>query len=166
MITFQSIRDVERAERDSKKLQRLPEEWNIEVQKYLEMKEAVQEKSPEDLLEIQNVKGILQRLLDLREKKLIDQALIAVRTGAPPENLLKAEEQLFWAIAESLKRFRAEWMAKPRDRTTEKKYAVKMSAGPFVGPDMETYEVKEGQTISLPPTVAEVLAKQGIIEEI
>jgi DNA replication initiation complex subunit (GINS family) len=165
MLTFQSIRDVERAERESKRLQKLPNDWNVDVKKYFEAKDSVQEKNADDLLELQNVKGVVQRLLDLREKKIIDQALVTVRTGVPPENLLKVEEQLFWSIAESLRKFRGEWLG--GSRTSEvKRYNVKQSVGPFVGPDLLTYSLKEGEYVSLPLQVAELLLRQGIIKEV
>ena len=183
MLTFQSIRDVERAERDSKKLQRLPDNWHLDLAEYLRMKEDQTDKSPEDLLEIQNVKGIIQRLLDLREKKIMDQTLITVRTGAPPENLLKNEEEVFWSVVESLKRFRTDFMPTNFSKKFDQKvggtkaevlgkyqpegrrYKVKKSFGPFVGPDMKTYSLKEGEVVSLPPALVAILENKAAIQE-
>ena len=168
MLTFESIRDVERGERDSKRLQRLPENWHEDLRDYVASKESRADKTPEDMLEIQNVKSIINRLLDLREKKVIDQALITVRTGAPPENLMSVEEKLFWEAVESLKSFRGEFLPtrpSPKAKVEEKKYKITKSLPAFLGPDMKTYSLKAGEVLALPEPLIEVLKKQGAVEE-
>ena len=162
MLTFESIRELERAERESKKLQKIPDNFLSELKDYIERKEKL---NPDDLLEFQAVKSTITRLLELREKKIIDSALITARTGLPPENLLTSEAELFWAIVERLKRFREDFFGKAVQSQRKVLWRVIKSAE-FVGPDLKEYKLQQDETIELPADVAEILLKSGTVEEV
>ncbi len=164
MLTFESIRDVERNERNAKRMQKLPPTFLSELKEYIERKEQLKEKSSADIMEIENVKSTVQRIVELRERKLIDQALITARTNMPPENLLKEEEAVFWQMAEGLKAFRRDFFEQLR-KPKEVLFRVKRSMPEFVGPDMKTYLLKENDVVSIPKEIAELLLKEGVVEE-
>lgn len=111
MITFEKIRDLERAERDNKQLQKLTEGLTDDIKDYLKRKE-IALKSSMDILELENVKNTIKRLFELREKKMLDMALYTVRTGLPPENLSTEEERIFYTIVEGLKNYRESFFAR------------------------------------------------------
>ena len=164
MLTFESIRDVERTEREIKKVQKLPPTFLAELKEYLERKEQLKEKSSADIMEIENVKSTVQRIIELRERKLIEQALITARTNMPPENLLKEEEGVFWQTVEALKTFRRDFFEQLR-KPKEILFRVKRNMPEFVGPDMKTYLLKENDVVQLPKEIAELLIREGTIEE-
>ncbi|MEM7813351.1 MAG: hypothetical protein QW548_00435 [Candidatus Aenigmatarchaeota archaeon] len=171
MITFESIRDLERAERESKKLQRIPDGFVAEIQDYLATKEKLA--SPEDVMELQAVKGTVARLLEMRERKVVDGAIITARTGLPPENLTAGEAELFWAIVERLKRFREDFFGKASSATAQVGHSEVVcrrawrvvKAVDFVGPDLKEYKLKVGEEVELPDEVAAILKKDGAIVE-
>ena len=167
MLTFEKIRELEHAERDSKELQALPENIMDELKDYIHRKE-----KSSDPLEIENVKSTVKRLFEIRERKLLELALYSVRTGLPPENLTQAEESIFNAIIDNLKKFRENFFEELRKKApVEKKvlYKVKKTVPAFVGPDSKTYEFKENDTLdikALPKELNDLLLKEGVIEKI
>jgi DNA replication initiation complex subunit (GINS family) len=162
MLTFESIRELERAERESKKLQKIPDNFLTELKDYIERKEKIE---AGDAFEFQAVKSTIARLIELRERKIIDGALITARTGLPPENLLSSEAELFWAVVDRLKRFREEFFGKAVQPQHKAVWRVVKSAE-FVGPDLKEYRLQQGETVELPEDVADVLLKSGTIEEV
>ncbi len=181
MLTFEKIHDIERAEHESKKLQKLPENFPEELKQYLRRKERITEKTSTDITELENVRGIIRRLFETREKKLMELALYTARTGIPVENLTKQEEKTFFFLVDELRRHREmffEELQKEPTGTEEKKeekpappmkkkivYRVKKSLPAFVGPDKKIYELQEGQVVDLPEALNEFLLKEGVIEK-
>ncbi|MBI2578288.1 MAG: DNA replication complex GINS family protein [Candidatus Aenigmarchaeota archaeon] len=192
MLTFEKIRDIERAEHESKKLQKLPENFFEDLKEYLRRKERITEKTSSDIIELENARSIIRRLFESREKKLMEMALYTARTGIPSENLARNEEKTFFFLVDELRRLREtffEELQKEPARTEGKDeipenqraedppqisdliqkrtvYRVRKSMPAFVGPDMQTYELKEGETVQLPEALNEFLLKEGVIERI
>lgn len=162
MLTFETIRDLERAERESKKMQRIPESFLAELKDYIAKKESTS--APQEVMEFQAIKGTIARLLEMRERKIVDGALITARTGLPPENLLPSEAELFWVVVERLKRFREDFFGKAT-QPSKKVWRVVRSTE-FVGPDMKEYKLQQGETPELSADIVEILRKDGLIEEV
>jgi DNA replication initiation complex subunit (GINS family) len=163
MITFESIRDLERAERENKKLQRIPDGFVEELKDYIAKKENVSDTS--DILDLQAIKGTVARLIEIRERKIIDSALITARTGLPSENLTSGEGELFWAVVERLKRFREDFFGRATQAAPKKVMWRVTKDEEFVGPDLKEYKLKHGDIIELPAEVSDILSKNGIVEE-
>lgn len=183
MFTYEKIRDLERAERDNKKLQSVPENIVIEINEYLKKKESVVEKTSSDISELENVKRVIERLFELRESKIMELSIYTVRTGMLPQNLNKEEEKMFYRVVDIVKEYREMFFTninKPLGEKTvevtkeeepikiEKKitYRVKQTLPQFIGPDMKTYELKENDVVELPEPLNEFLIKKGAIEKI
>lgn len=193
MLTFEKIRDIERAEHESKKLQKLPENFLEDLKEYLRRKERITEKTSSDIIELENARGIIRRLFESREKKLMEMALYTARTGIPSENLARNEEKTFFFLVDELRRLRETFFedlqkepaikAEKKDETHEKQitenppehsaliqkrtvYRVRKNMPAFVGPDMKTYELKEGDAVELPEALNEFLLKEGVIERV
>jgi hypothetical protein len=168
MLTFEKIRELERKEKEDQKLQKLPEDFIIELSDYLKKKEGIT-----DQREMKNISSTVERLFELRENKIFDLVLYNVRTGMPVENLTKQEEGLFKILVVELKKFRQRSMEKdfkeevknnPRDL-----YRVTKSIPEIVGPDLKEYKLSENEIIdisSLPKELNELLLKKGVIEKV
>ena len=171
MLTFEKIRELERAERENKKLHKLPEGLLEELQDYLKKKEKLKQTSS-DINELDNVKSTIKRFFEHREKKLIDAALYMAKTGLPAENATAEEERLIFTLVDSISKYRQKFFEdmhrqEPVQEPKKLVYKVKTSMPAFVGPDMNTYKLVENETIdpeSIPKPLNEFLLKKGIIE--
>jgi DNA replication initiation complex subunit (GINS family) len=170
VLTFEKIRELERVEREAKKLQKLPEDIMDQLNDYIQRKEKTKEKTSADIMELENVKNTLKRFFEMREHKILLSALDTVRTGLPPENLTKQEETVFYETVDILKRFREQFfheINKERQSQGEKPlYRVKKSLPEFVGPDMKIYKLTENELVSLPAELETLLLKEGVIEKV
>ncbi len=166
MLTFESIREIERSERDNKKLQKIPENFFDLMIDYMDKKDKIKEKTSLELLETENARNTVKRLLDLREKKVIEIALASSRTGTVPENLTMVEKELFQRTVDVLKKFRDSVSEEMKKNPSEIVYKVKKSIPDFIGPDMKVYNLRENDIVSLPKELVEVLIKENVLEEI
>ncbi|MBI2076197.1 MAG: DNA replication complex GINS family protein [Candidatus Aenigmarchaeota archaeon] len=174
MLTFEKIRDLERAERESKGLQKLPDNLMEEIRSYIHKKEKLADSSA--IIEMENVKNIIKRFFELRETKLVSLALYSVKTNLPVENLTKEEETLFSALAEKIKNFRQSFFSELQNPVPEQAkevknevYRVKKSTPEFVGPDLKLYRFNENELIDvsvLPKPLNDLLLKEGVIEKV
>ncbi len=171
VLTFEKIRELERTERDTKKLERLPEDIMDQVRDYLRRKERIKEKTSADIMELENVKNTIKRFFEMRENKLLLAVLDTIRTGIPPDGMTKEEEKVFYQLVDSLKQFREQFF-KDLQREPEKQseiaplYKIKKSLPEFVGPDMKVYKLNENDIITLPKELEELLIKEGIAEKV
>jgi DNA replication initiation complex subunit (GINS family) len=171
MLTFEKIRELERVEREGKKLQKLPDDVIEQINDYMQRKEKTKEKTSADIMELENVKNTIKRFFELREHKLILAALDTVRTGLPPENLTKQEERTFYELVDVSKRHREQFfheIGREKVTATDEKgvYRVKKSLPEFVGPDMKIYKLTENELVSLPVELEPLLLKEGVIEKV
>lgn len=105
MITFEKIRDVFRLEKNSPKLQRLPDDFLQEIGEYLRKKEQITDKTTFDTNEFDNIKDTINRLIEIRKKKVMNTALIPADAVLNIETMLKEEEEFFTMIRQSLESF-------------------------------------------------------------
>ncbi len=193
MLTFEAIRELERNEKNSKKLQKMPPDFVQKLAEYISKKQSISEKTTSDIMELENVKSTIKRFYELREKKITESALDAARTGMTPENLNKQEEQAFWLLVSALKDQRERFFSelnKPKTNGEQETkeiiieeesdseeiiipsqpekpvlYKVLRTLPPFVGLDMGIYELKEGDIMEIPKPLNELLLKEGVIAE-
>lgn len=169
MLTFDKIRDIERLEKQNKKLQKLPEDIIIQLKDYLKRKEKMIEKTSADITEMENIKTAIKRFFELREGKILSSALDTVRTGLPPENMTKEEEQIFYTLVETMKKYREQFFSElnREDKTdTKMLYKVKKTIPSFIGPDMKKYQLVENEVVEIPTPLNELLLKEGVIEKV
>jgi DNA replication initiation complex subunit (GINS family) len=167
MLTFEKIRELERVERENKKLQKLPDDLLDQLREYMQRKERIREKTSADIIELENVKNTIKRFFEIREHKITASAIDTIRTGMPPENITKEEEKVFYELTDSLKRFRERFFEELQ-REAEKKpvYRVIKSLPEFVGPDMKTYKLTENEILTLPTELEQLLLREGVIEKV
>ena len=163
MLTFDKIRELERMEKQSKKLQKIPEDIVMQLRDYLKRKDST-EKTSTDIMELEKIRDAVKRFFEMRESKIVSASLDTARTGLPPENMTKDEEELFYKLVDTIKKSREKFFA---DLSKEDKnaYTVKKTLPAFIGPDMNRYELAEGQIVHIPAPLDELLLKEGVIEK-
>src|SRR3989338_9024375 len=164
MLTFDKIRDMERLEKQGKKLQKVPEDVVAQLREYIKRKEKG-EKTSSDIIELENIKATIKRLFELREGKILSAVLDTVRTGLPSENMSAEEEKLFYKLTDILKQYRESFFSELSREDDKPMYRVKKATPQFVGPDMKTYKLNEDDIVSIPPPLDELLLKEGVIEK-
>ncbi len=105
LITYDAIRKAHRAEKQEIALQKLPDSFFLLVRGWMDHKQSTQ-KSLDSLSDIKNAKGLLDDLLNRREKKLVIAALHTIRGDLPPKNMSLDEEKLFDSLVNLLKQAR------------------------------------------------------------
>jgi len=188
VLTFEKIRDIHRAEKESRKLEKLPDNIMKDAADYIERKQHIKEKTSTDVYELENIKNIIKDLFEIRERKILNLALYSVRTGLPVENLTKEEEKLFYSLVNILKTFREEFLDKlgnpaamvrmesngdiskkngsneksEKKKTKKRQIRVVQDIPEFVGTDLKSYSLKKNDIISLDEKIENLLIKRGL----
>jgi DNA replication initiation complex subunit (GINS family) len=165
MITYETLRKIERDERVEKKLAQLPERFLIEVLEYLKKKEAMAREKG-DRWELQTAKQRFQNIMELRERKIVNFTLSFVRSGALPENMAPEERELFDSVVKQVKDFHGKReKAMTGERASFRTVAFLQQLPRFVGIDMGYYgPYQQGDIATVPADNAMVLVEKGAAE--
>lgn len=191
MITYDTIRNVHRTEKNQITLQKLPENFFSLAKAWLEQKQSMARKDTLALLEIENAKKLMDDLLNRRERKIVISALHTARGSLPPENMTADEEKFFDEIVDILKKFKqnmkeqfdAESVIEEKIEFVREFLETKAGEGKteeiglrikiisdlpkFVDNDLKSYgPYKPGDSAELPRQLAEILIGRGVAEEI
>ncbi|MFB0500487.1 MAG: hypothetical protein ACETWO_04360 [Candidatus Hadarchaeaceae archaeon] len=176
-FSYDDVKQVWLAEKTSRELMEIPEEFYQNVAKYvaqlnLELKRS--EPLRGELLreELQNVFQMVQEIYLSRTLKAIDE----VAQGKLPDTLLERERYAFNEIRQSLKKLCAELipptitesaeLAAPRE-ITNVLLIVQAEVPTIVGDDLRQYgPFKKGEIASLPKRSAELMMKHGLARKI
>ncbi|MEM5793938.1 MAG: hypothetical protein QXS48_03255 [Candidatus Aenigmatarchaeota archaeon] len=167
-ITFEVIRKIQREEQNSPKLTKLPENFYQKLTLYLEQKRKVSEENRKVAIELKNVKALIEDIFNRRERKIINQAIITVRTQIPPENLTEEEKEFFdilvKTIGERRKRILGQIFSEKKEE--ENLVVFKEDVPQFIGSDEKIYgPFKKGDIAKLPEENVRILKERGIVEE-
>lgn len=176
-ITYESLFDLLRRERNREELQKLEETFYEDVITYLSEKQSllkmvagadnygVSADAEKTRIQFHNIKRILKELYDRREKKIVMLALNAVRTDAPPIDktaFLPQEQLLYTDITTSCKQHRRSMLDTVLNQTMpvtttppEPKSvpATKPDATSTPAPKQEVTKKKDGTTITFTKAV-------------
>ena len=190
VIGFDVIREIHRKERESRSLQKLPEGFFSEVREYLKAKES-SKGSALDMIELENARLIVNDLIDRREHKIVEGAMVFVRSGILLDNMTEQEKNLFNNMVELLRNFREEMWAEIRGRKVEVSeekpvqeqheeqvekhdyeppelsgiYLALKDLATFIWSDGKRYSIKENDVVKLPDELAAFLEEKGIIKK-
>jgi len=119
VLTYDTLREIQYNEKNSEKLVDLDNSFYESIEEYFNRK------GPKDDLteiELRNAKNILKDIQDRRERKILSQALVAVRSGMRINTsmMTSREEGLFKNLVTIMKKHREE-AAKPVKRKKETK---------------------------------------------
>ncbi|MEM5882817.1 MAG: hypothetical protein QXQ77_01075 [Candidatus Aenigmatarchaeota archaeon] len=167
-ITFEVIRKVQREEQNSPKLTKLPENFYQNLILYLQQKKKIAEENRKVALELKNVKALIEDIFNRRERKIINQAIITVRTQIPPENLTEEEKEFFdilvKTIGERRKRILEQIFSEKKEE--ENLVVFKEDVPQFIGSDEKIYgPFKKGDIAKLPEENVRILKERGVVEE-
>ena len=194
VITYETLFELLRLERDRTELQKLSESFFSEVVEYLEDKQkALSEKEMQKELfsyedkrksekELENIKRILKELYERREKKIVGLALDKSRRKEMTVDLslmLPKEKEIFESVRKLLDNYRSEILEnmlslkvppeekKAVEEKDSKLIRILQPVPRFVGSDLEIYGPFEEEDIArLPSEVADVLIGKERAEEI
>jgi len=176
-FSYDDVKQVWLAEKTSRELMEIPEEFYQNVAKYvaqlnLELKRS--EPLRGELLqeELQNVFQMVQEIYLSRTLKTIDE----VAQGKLPDTLLERERYAFNEIRQSLEKLCAELipptitesaeLAAPRE-ITNVLLIMQAEVPTIVGDDLRQYgPFKKGEIASLPRRSAELMVKHGLARKI
>lgn len=166
-ITFELIRKIQREEQTSPKLTRLPENFYEKLSLYLEQKRKLSEENRKVALELKNVKALVEDIFNRRERKIINQAIITVRTKIPPENLTEEEKEFFDDLVKTIGERRKKTLGEILSEKKEGNLVVfKEDVPQFVGSDEKVYgPFKKGDKAKLPEENVKILKEKGVVEE-
>jgi len=171
-ITFEFIRKIQREEMSEPKLSKIPEDFYQKAKNYLEQKKVIAEKKEEKLTEreIKNVERIMEDIFNRRETKMLNHALITVRTNLPPQNLIEDEKEFFESAVNMLRTQRERVLSllfkKTKEITGLEKVEFKDDVEEFVGIDLNKYgPFKKGDVANIPKDNAKLLIKMKKVKK-
>lgn len=166
-ITFELIRKIQREEQRVSKLTKLPENFYENVSSYLQQKRKIA-KERMDVLEVKNVERLIEDVFNRRERKILNMALITVRTRIPPENLTEEEKIFFDQLVNLIKTRRENTLDKIfREEDRLKTVVFKEDATEFIGSDLKTYgPFKKDDTAKIPKENARAFIERGVADEV
>ena len=183
VLTFAYLRELQKKERTSRKLENLPADFYTTISEYLARK-GIQN-------DVESARPIIKYILERREQKVLELAAMSVSADIAPENLLPEEKELFDAAQSLLKAHRDvignlfEKKSKPteasEDRMSEERDASESEekeppkekpvnarlealkeVPSFIAEDLAAHGPwKQGDVVECPPKAAKVLVDNG-----
>ncbi len=183
IVTFETLREVQRREKKSEKLAELNEDFYSWVKEYFKRTEKG------DSAELRNAKNIFDDIIDRREKKILNQALrtVRLRERTNTKVMASSEKELFESLIGLLGNFREkidlntekfelkemkkdapediEELIEKEKETTAEYVKIKILEDvneEIVGSDMKEYgPFKSGDIIELPSENANLFIEKG-----
>jgi len=186
-FTYKNLRNVHQIEKKFAPLSEIEPSFYAKARHYIERLEKLKDGIPPSQQkiidnEIKNAKQTLERIYELRERKIVLAALSKVRGGNPDaKKFLPEEKQLFDEMVKMLlaSRNRIMFGKKENDRNNEifianktdeesPRYValIREDIPTFVGTDMKKYSLRKNDVVSLQKEIYEALKKRGVGEEI
>ncbi|MEM2956229.1 MAG: hypothetical protein QW041_01470 [Candidatus Pacearchaeota archaeon] len=181
MITYSELYEILRKEKYNEQLQTLPKNFFKEVAEYFQDKKKITEKNNEVFSDViaktkkqfENAMSVLKEIITRRQKKIIELALIAAKTGISKreaENMSESEQRLFDIIVKEL-----EQEEKKINELINGQYGEKDLKNKLVRFKQDTAEFldmnenklgpfKVGDIANLPKEIASILINNGNAE--
>ena len=110
ILTFKFLRELQKKERASRELEKLDNDFYSQVSGYMEKKMGLDLKNNKDFAErrdLEHTKIIIGDILNRRERKVINLAVLNVRGTIIPKNILPEEKELFDKIKSAVTKYRS-----------------------------------------------------------
>ena len=102
MLTYESIRKILDEEKATGRLTVIPDDFFTEALNYLDKKAKIADEE----WKLESARRRLQDIIDIREKKIINSAINAVKANVTLDNLTAEERELFNNLVNVIKAFR------------------------------------------------------------
>jgi len=181
MLTYSDLYELLRKEKYNEQLQPLPKNFIKELAEYFDDKKKIAERKDENFSDtiiktrkqLDNAITIFKELITRRQKKIINLALIAAKTGInkrDAENMAEAEQKLFEIVVNEIER-NEKAIGNVINGLDEEKnlknqlVRFKQDTPEFLDVDEQVLgPFKTGETANLPKKIADVLVKNGQAE--
>ncbi len=110
ILTFKFLRELQKRERASRELEKLDNDFYSQVSGYMEKKTGLDLKNNQDFAarrDLEHTKIIIGDILNRRERKVINLAVLNVRGTIMPKNILPEEKELFEKIKSAVTKYRS-----------------------------------------------------------
>jgi DNA replication initiation complex subunit (GINS family) len=139
MITYKELRNFQRLERENNDFQELGEAFVSNVLQYLnEKREALKSSKEKDSIfskdaqneirnELRNAIVVIQDIYERRERKILGQAVLAVKTDSSIQDttkMLDFEKQMYTEMIELLRRYRNKFFGQRKEKAKEETQPV------------------------------------------
>ena len=163
MLTYESIRKILDEEKATGRLTVIPDDFFTEALNYLDKKAKVADEE----WKLESARRRLQDIIDIREKKIINSAINAVKANVTLDNLTAEEMELFNNLVSVIKAFRQKVEKQMDIKEKEEFVAIFQDIEEFVGTNLKKYgPFKSGDMATVPKPVADFLVKKGAAERI
>jgi DNA replication initiation complex subunit (GINS family) len=175
-INYDELRRIQRLEKNTSSLVEVDEDFidSVEVFVNEQKKEylaSLKNFSPSSAREFANLKRVVEEVFLLREKKILNKALIASRTDEGIlEKVAKQEKETFKKILKILSEHdnlcKNLFGERSEKKTSMKKLVILKNVPTFVGTDMKEYgPFSEGDELELPEKVAKLFVTRKLAKE-
>jgi len=193
-INYKTLRRIQEMEKKSPSLTRIDPNFYKDLSKYSENLNGRlgEESSPQKQMflkvEIRDTNKIVTSIYEMREKKILLAAISKGRGGNPNlKNLVEVEKNLFESTLGIMAQMRKQALEKEvkeingTEKTVEtrkegEKNEVQENSKPvvrvtknipkFIGTDLNEYNLRAGDVLSLPVDMRDMLSKRDVVKEI
>ncbi|MCS7093904.1 MAG: hypothetical protein RMJ18_01855 [Candidatus Aenigmarchaeota archaeon] len=170
VISFEYLRKILNEEKNSSNLTKIPSNFYELVEEYIKGKMKLA-KEKKDEIEIRNIRRIVENIFSIRERKILNFAVMNARVGVKVSNLTKEEEEFFNKVVALIKDRRKMIVEKMDEiiegkKDLEKMIVFRQDFPSFVGVDGKVYgPFKKGDIARLPKENMSLLVEKGVAEE-
>lgn len=183
-MDYEELRRIHRMEKNTSKLVRVEKDFFSQLSGFVEAERrnylnSLKQGVFSEAKNFSNLKKLVEELCSLREKKLLNSALVSSRTSEESETNLTAEElKTFEKLLNVLQEHKAHYQQlfaekKKQAKKSKAKHAERIKiktiqeVPSFIGVDMKEYgPFKENEEIALPAKTAELLVERKLAEKI
>jgi len=175
-LDYDELRRIHRLEKNTSKLVEVDDDFISSLQVFVEEEKkkylaSLKNFSASDAREFTNLKRIVDDIFQMREKKILNKALISAHTKEYEDaNMATEEKETFKKIFKILCEHRSIFLSlfgeSENVSTDLTKLTILQEVPTFVGTDMKEYgPYSEGQEVELPSKVAKLFITRKIAEE-
>lgn len=173
-LSYEIIRKIHRVEKESSELAKVEEDFFESLPEFISEEKTKLNESRNNLddsviRKLHNIKGMLDDILYLREKKIINRAIIKTKTNDDDTKHMTTEEQKMYVKMTNLLQSYQKLVKDSFDNESkqEKQKTIKIQmlqdVPKFIGTDMSEYgPFKEGEELELIESIAKIFIKKGI----
>jgi len=174
-IDYDELRRIHRLEKNTSKLVEVDEDFIDSLHDFVEEEKkkyiaSLKNFSSSDVREFANLKRVVEEIFLMREKKILNKALISAHTKeAEAEKMAKQEKETFKRLLKVLEEHYdlfASFFGEKDAQPSLVSLSILKDVPTFVGTDMKEYgPFSEGQTVQLPQKIAKLFITRKIAEE-
>ncbi len=177
-LSYELIRSIHRQEKDSTELVKIDNDFFSEIPEFIEEEKTKLQDMKKNLddsviRKIQNMKNMLLDIVSWREKKIINKAILKIKTNEDDiKNMILEEQKIYYKLINILHSYQMLVKGSFEDQIEEiSKKVVKLKilqdVPKFIGTDMKEYGPYEKDSeIELIESIAKIFIKKEIGKEI